>query len=63
MMYDEKETVGQKYRACRDAFENGRVMLAGNEYEYYNMMEKFILEVPYSENEKKKMRSEFLSMV
>jgi hypothetical protein len=59
MMYDEKETVGQKYRACKDAFENGRIMFAGNDYEYYNVMEKFLLDIDYTEVEKKKMREDF----
>lgn len=34
-------------------------MLSGTEFEYYNMMEKFILDIEYTELEKKKMHENF----
>jgi hypothetical protein len=34
-------------------------MFAGNDYEYYNVMEKCLLDIEYTETEIKKMRQDF----
>ena len=51
-MFDKKTTQGQQLAALRKNYEDGREKM-DSAFDYYNLIEKCILEVPLSEDEKK----------
>lgn len=52
-MFDKKTTQGQQLATLRKNYEEGREKM-DSAFDYYNLIEKCILEVPLSEDEKKK---------
>jgi len=51
-MFDKKTSQGQQLVALRKNYEEGREKM-DSAFDYYNLIEKCILEVPLSDNEKK----------
>lgn len=50
-MFDKKSSQGQQLQALKQTYELGRLKM-GNSFDYYNLIEKCLLEVPLSEREK-----------
>ncbi len=55
-MFDIETKQGQQFAGLKKSYEEGRISM-GNDYDYYNLIEKCLIEVPLTEDDKLKFES------